>query len=238
MKYPVAALFTAALFFAVLVHFSRSAAAQVEPVARPRPKTPARFEIRPIVGWGSSPNTLSHWFVGGGVYVHAPQVAVGVDVLAFAPFDSERGSNPSYPLNETAWSTTVSAAFSPFRSHVREDGTARIVMPYILGGAGVISTRPVSVVDPADRIFAYKPKVTFAAALGIHVLLSRSVGLDVELRDTLYDEAVESPTIANGPAGMPSAVTSPSNPATWYGGSSLTNFVALQVGVSFFTGGG
>jgi hypothetical protein len=238
VRYPVAAILTAALLFAVLSESPRSAAAQVEPPAPPPPQARNRFEIRPIVGWGSSPSTLSHWFVGGGVYVHAPRVAAGVDVVAFTPFNGEHSSTPSYPLNESAWSATVSAAFLPFRTHVLEEGSSRIIVPYILGGVGAISTRPVAVVDPANRVFDYKPTVLFAAALGIHVLLSSSVGLDFELRDTLYYAQLESPTIANGPVGAPSVPTSPANPATWYGQSSPTNFIALHVGVSFFTGGG
>jgi hypothetical protein len=216
---------------------SGSASAQEPPVARPHPRADDRVELRPIVGWGSSPGTLSHWLGGGGVYLHVPHLAIGVDFLAFAPCDAEGGAAPSYPLNETAWATSLNVAYSPIRSHVRDDGRARTLMPYGLLGLGAISTRPVSVVDPAMRTFDYKPELTLDAALGTHVLLSRTVGLDVELRDTLYSEQLENALVASGPADMPSNPTSPSNPDTWYGSNRLTNFIALQLGVSFFAGG-
>jgi hypothetical protein len=237
----VAPRFFAGLAAVALLQLPRSADADVEgeqPAERPGPHAYDRFELRPIVGWGSSVGTSSHWFVGGGAYFHVPYVTLGIDAVAFELFNDDAvapSTYASYPANETSWAATMSIAVSPFRSHVHADGTERALLPYVMGGLGGISTRPLSLVDPSVRSFDFKAKVTFDAAIGVYVLLSRAVGLDIELRDMIFGEQLESSTISQGVSGSSSY---PTNPDTWYASSTrMTNFVALQIGVSFFAGG-
>ncbi len=215
----------------VLAQVSRSAAADESrepPVTVPASHRHDRFEIREIVGWGSSPSTSSHWLVGGGVYFHAPYLSFGFDAVLFDLFNDDSAaamSRASYPAYESSWAATASVALSPFRHHVRDDGADRTLMPYVLGGFGVISTRPLSLVLPTLRVFDYKPTATFDAGLGVHSLFSRAVGIDIEIRDTIFEAQFEATTDDSGPVSK----YAPSGP--------LTNFIALQIGASLFAGG-
>jgi hypothetical protein len=52
------------------------------------------------------------------------------------------------------------------------------------------------------------------------------------VRDYIYDEQLENTQVAGTPGYEPNQ--SPTNSAYWYGGSSITNNVQAQLGISVF----
>ena len=44
---------------------------------------------------------------------------------------------------------------------------------YVVGGVGALSARPIPVVDPDNRNFAFEPKLAFNAGIGLRLFFNR-----------------------------------------------------------------
>ncbi len=197
-----------------------------------------RLELRPYAGWAAVPDSATGPFAGADLAFRlAPAIAVGVDAAAYGPFNRSPAS-PSYPLNETRDSFDLDAALSPWPARAHDGTAAGAFEPYLLAGLGVIHTRPVSVVDPADRSFEYQALVDLAIGVGVRVFVVDRIGVTLELRDLLYFEKRENENVPSGSASDPvNAFTNPHNPATWFDADThFTNALELRLGASFFVG--
>jgi outer membrane beta-barrel protein len=97
---------------------------------------------------------------------------------------------------------------------------------FVLGGVGAISTRPIAVVDPDNRTFDFKPKVSFHVGGGLRIFFNRWFAATLEISDYIFFDELENPQIDQ---------TDPTNKNTWYSkDSSFTNNVQAQLGVSIF----
>ena len=98
---------------------------------------------------------------------------------------------------------------------------------YVVGGVGLMRTRPVPVVDPEIRQFDFGWRVAFNVGLGIRVFVTRWLAFFTELRDYAYLERLESLDVALG--------ESRQDPDSWFDDSpSLTNNVAVHLGFTIF----
>ena len=97
---------------------------------------------------------------------------------------------------------------------------------YVIGGVGLMRTRPVPVFDPTHREFDYGTRVAFNVGLGARVFLTRYLTAFVEVRDYLFLERYENRSVS---------ITAPEDPSTWLADSpSLVNNVTVQVGLTLF----
>ncbi|MEC7522626.1 MAG: outer membrane beta-barrel domain-containing protein [Myxococcota bacterium] len=98
---------------------------------------------------------------------------------------------------------------------------------YIVGGVGIMRTRPVPVVDPEIRNFDYDIRVAFNLGVGIRVFVSRWLAVFAEFRDYMYLEQLEALQVALG--------EDRSNPQTWtQGDPAFTQNVTVHLGLTFF----
>ena len=98
---------------------------------------------------------------------------------------------------------------------------------YIVGGVGLMRTRPVPVVDPEIRQFEFDWRVSFNLGIGIRVFVTRFFAIFGELRDYLYLEKLENLDVALGDQRF--------NEETWFAdAATLTNNVTAQVGFTLF----
>jgi outer membrane beta-barrel protein len=98
---------------------------------------------------------------------------------------------------------------------------------YLIGGVGMMRTRPVPVVDPAIRSFDYDWRVSFNAGIGLCVFVTRFLTVFAELRDYLYLERYENTTVELGAARE--------DQSTWLDESATLNHnVAVHLGVTVF----
>jgi hypothetical protein len=204
--------------------------------AAPRSPAPEHgLELRPYAGWALAQHSLTGAFGGADVtYRLGPHWAVGVDGALYA--EASPGPAPSYPLSEIAWSADLDVEYLPWAPRPE----ARVLEGYVmLPAPGLVASRPVAVVDPANRHFDDSYFVQFSGGIGARMYLGASVALTLELRDMVYFDKRENPLIAAGPTTLP--LLDPSNPKnqeTWYARTPmLTNCVELRLGVSFFLGG-
>jgi outer membrane beta-barrel protein len=99
---------------------------------------------------------------------------------------------------------------------------------YIVGGVGVMRTRPLTVVDPQIRSFEYDYKLSIGnPGIGFRVFLSKWLTVFMEVRDYIYLEKLENKQVALG--------SERSNKATWLSSdSSIVNNVIASVGMTIY----
>lgn len=98
---------------------------------------------------------------------------------------------------------------------------------YVLGGVGIMRTRPLPVVDPEVRSFDFDIRVAFNVGIGLRVFITRWLAIFAEVRDYMYLEQLESLDVALGQRR--------SDPSTWTQSSpAFVNNVTTHIGLTFF----
>jgi len=198
-----------------------------------------RFELMPYWSFSLNDQFVGHPGPGFGLNYYLTDVlAVGINGTFHQPFNTDldfnfqnrRASRVAVPLNEyqavaTANFTYVPiyGKFSTFREFIfHYDG-------YVVGGVGVLRSRPIPVIDPDNRTFDWNSNVTMTAGLGLRVFINRWFAVTAELRDYIYVEQVENTRIA------PTA-SQQRDPLVfkWIDEKPLTNNVQAQIGISVF----
>ncbi len=98
---------------------------------------------------------------------------------------------------------------------------------YIVGGVGLMRTRPIPVVDPEVRRFNYDFRVAFNIGIGLRVFVTRWLAIFGEIRDYMYLEQLEALDVALGAQRFQESTWTQSSPA-------FTNNVTVHLGLTFF----
>lgn len=99
---------------------------------------------------------------------------------------------------------------------------------YIVGGVGMMRTRPVPVIDPEFRSFDFGNRVAFNLGIGLRIFVTRYLGVTLEFRNYAYLERFENLEVSPDP-------TLRNDPATWFADStSFTNNITTQIGFTLF----
>ncbi len=192
-----------------------------------------RLELRPFGGWAVVPNSVTGGFVGADVsFRFNGYFALGLDGAWYAPFNRSAGSNPSYPLNETQYSANLDASFFLWPARARPGEAAGAFELYLVGGFGILESRPIAVVDPTDRYFSYNRLVDLSAGVGRRAsFVGERVAVTLELRDLLYFENIENGRIPDDSSSPPIVADDPRNPDTFYDAAThVTNAIQLRLG--------
>lgn len=173
---------------------------------------------------------LMHWLaagVNGNVYA-------GLNSQSDFNFQTSRAARIGQPITEYQWNVNANATIVPAYGKFAALGNFIFHYDfYVVLGAGAISTRPTAVVDPDNRTFAYSVKPTFGGAMGIRIFFTRYLAAMLEVRDYIFWEDLENPSIASGLNGVGKPLAQ--DPSTWLApDSSFTNNVQAQLGLSVF----
>lgn len=98
---------------------------------------------------------------------------------------------------------------------------------YIVGGVGIMRTRPVPVVDPEVRNFDFDIRVAFNLGIGIRVFVSRWLAVFGEIRNYMYLEQLEALDVALGDDRLLQETWTQDNPA-------FTSNVSVHLGLTIF----
>lgn len=164
-------------------------------------------------------HSVSHEAVGLDVEARlGRRLAIALVGTLYSPFQRSylRASSTS-PLNETLGSVLPEARVTLLRGDRAELA--------IVGGAGVLASRPVSLVDPEHRTFGYQARIVFAGGAVARVFLLHDLAVSLEARHAIYGDAREADAIAE---------SARRDPATWYGERPLTNMIETRLGVTLF----
>ena len=163
-------------------------------------------------------------------------LAIGLNGAYYAPFNVDKSFNGqvrraarvSVPLTEYQWAAALNFTYVP--AYGKFAGFGDFIFhydAYVVGGVGAISVRPIPVIDPDNRNFAFEPKLAFNAGLGLRIFFNRWFAAVLEVRDYVFNDKLENLTIAPTTMGQASK-------STWYGETSLTNNVQAQIGAAMF----
>ena len=195
-----------------------------------------RFELNPYWAVTLNDQFVDHPAPGLSLNYYITNVlAVGVNGNYYEPFNADKDFNAqvrraarvAVPLTEYQWEAGLNftyvfaygkfAGFSDFIFHYDA---------YVLGGVGVISTRPIPVIDPDNRNFKYETKLAIAnPGIGLRIFFNRWFAAMLEVRDYIFIDQLENLEVDT---------VNPQDQSTWLGEQTLTNAVQAQLGVSIF----
>jgi outer membrane beta-barrel protein len=197
----------------------------------------SRFELMPY--WSTSLNDqfVGHLGPGLGVNYYLTNVlAIGLNGTFYQPFNSDsdfnfqnrRATRLAVPLNE--YQALGSFNFTYVPMYGKFSGFSHFIFHYdgyLVGGVGVLRSRPIAVIDPDNRKFDWNTNVTFSLGLGLRVFLNRWFAVTAEVRDYFYIEKLENTEVASTQAAQ-------RDPSTWFGEKQPTNNFQAQLGISIF----
>lgn len=196
-----------------------------------------RFELSPSLAFTVNDQYVSHPALGVGLNYWVTNVlAVGANFLWYQGLEAEsdlnfsvrRSARLAVPISQYQLGANLNFTYVPIYGKFEMFNDAIFQWDsYLVGGVGMVRTRPVANIDPAVRSFDFDWRIAFNAGIGIRVFLTRYLTIFGELRDYIYLEKLENLEVALG--------DDREDPSTWIDDqATLTNNVAAQVGVTIF----
>ena len=196
-----------------------------------------RFELAPSVAFTVNDQYVSHPGLGVGLNYWVTNVlAIGANFLWYQGIESEsdlnfsvrRSARLAVPITEYQLGAHLNFTYVPIYGKFTMFNDAIFQWDsYLVGGVGMVRTRPVAVIDPAVRTFDFDWRIAFNVGIGIRVFITRFLTIFGELRDYLYLEKLENLEVALGNARE--------DPSTWIDEeATLTNNVSVHIGVTLF----
>jgi outer membrane beta-barrel protein len=196
-----------------------------------------RVEVTPSVSQSLNDPFVSHTGIGLGLnYWWTNVLALGLNFIWYEGLESEselafqvrRSTRLSVPINQYQFGAhlnftyvPVYGKFSMFNEFIFQYDA------YIVGGVGLMRTRPVPVVDPEVRRFDFDIRIAFNLGIGLRVFVTRWLAIFAELRDYMYLEQLENLTVGLG--------DQRTDPTTWTQSSlAFTNNVTAHLGLTIF----
>ena len=194
-----------------------------------------RFAVNPYFGLTMNDQFVTHPGPGLALNFYILNIlAIGVNgnfyqaLNGISSFNlqTSRAARVGLPINEYQWNANANITYVP--AYGKFAGFGDFIFHYdffLVGGVGAISTRPIAVIDPDNRTFTFKPKVNGKIGGGLRIFFNRWLAAVIEISDYIYGEKLENTTIA----------PVPTDKNTWLApGTSITNNVQAQLGLSFF----
>jgi outer membrane beta-barrel protein len=208
-----------------------------------------RVELAPSVGFSLNDPYVSHPSVGIALnYWWTNVLAIGLNFNWYQGLETEsdlnffvrRSTRLAIPITEYQLGANLNFTYVPlygkfmmFNEYIFQWDA------YIVGGVGIMRTRPVAVVDPEVRQFEFDWRIAFNAGIGIRVFITRWLAVFGELRDYAYLERLENldvalPNPAVSGSACPNSATR-CDPNTWTAESvSFENNVTAHIGLTIF----
>lgn len=196
-----------------------------------------RLELAPSIAFTMNDPFVSHPAPALAInYWWTNVLAIGVNALWYQGLENEsdttfqvrRFSRLGIPISEYQMSANLNftyvplyGKFSMFNEFIFQwDG-------YVVGGVGLMRTRPVPVFDPEVRQFDFANNIAFNVGLGLRVFVTRWLAIYGELRNYMFLEKQENTEVALNDDRY--------NPDTWLSNSpTLVNNITSQIGVNIF----
>ena len=168
-----------------------------------------RLEILPSFGFSLNDPYVSHYNIGAGLNFWITNVlAIGANLNWYQGLDKEsdlnfhvrRSTRLAIRPTEYQFGASLNFTYVPFYGKFAMFN--RYIFQwdaYVLGGIGLMHTRPIPVVDPQFRSFDYSYKVSIGnPGIGVRVFLSKWLTVFMELRTYPYLEKLENLQVALG----------------------------------------
>ncbi|MCU0685046.1 MAG: outer membrane beta-barrel domain-containing protein [Polyangiaceae bacterium] len=197
-----------------------------------------RLEINPYWSFTLNDQFVSHNGPGLSLNYYLTNVfAVGANFNLYSglnqasDFNSQarRAARVAVPLTEYDWSAGLNFTYVPV--YGKFAGFSDFIFHYdlyVVGGVGLLSNRPIAVIDPDNRTFDSKARLTIVnPGIGLRVFFNRWFAATMEVRDYIFLDQLENTEVQVD-------ALQAANKDNWYGETKLTNHVQAQLGVSVF----
>lgn len=194
-----------------------------------------RFELNPYYSFTLNDQFVSHNGPGLSLnYYIYNTFAIGLSGNYYSKLNNDssfnaqtrRAARVAVPLTEYDWSASLNATWVP--AYGKFAGFGDFIFhydAYVVGGIGLLSDKPIAVIDPDNRTFTSKINPSFNAGIGLRIFFNRWFAAVLEVRDYVFIEKLENTN----------PVLNPADSTQWYASSStVTNNVQAQIGVSIF----
>lgn len=196
-----------------------------------------RVEISPSFSQTLNDPFVSHTGLGLGLnYWWTNVLALGVNFIWYEGLESEsdlnffvrRSTRLAVPVNSYQFGAHLAFTYVPIYGKFAMFNEFIFQYDiYVLGGVGLMRTRPIPVIDPEVRRFDYDIRVAFNLGIGLRVFVTRWLAIFAELRDYMYLEQLENLEVALGADRTDSATWVQSSPA-------FVNNVTAHIGLTIF----
>jgi outer membrane beta-barrel protein len=205
-----------------------------------------RLEASPSVGFSLNDPYLSHTSLGLSLnYWWTNVLAIGLNFNWYQGLEGEselgfhtrRSTRLAIPINQYQLGANLNFTYVPvygkfgmFNEYIFQWDA------YIVGGVGVMRTRPIPVIDPEVREFDFDWRIAFNLGVGIRVFITRWLAVFGELRDYAYLEKLENLRVALGSSDVENCEKGQRcDKGTWLADSpTLVNNVTAQLGLTIF----
>ena len=196
-----------------------------------------RFELAPSIAFTTNDQYVTHDALAVALnYWVSNVLAVGANFLWYQGLESEsdlnfsvrRSTRLAVPITEYQLGAHLNFTYVPIYGKFSMFNDSIFQWDsYLIGGVGMMRTRPVAVVDPAVRTFDFDWRVAFNVGIGIRVFVTRYFAIFGELRDYMYLEKLENLNVQLG--------MNREQASTWIDqNATLTNNVMAHVGITLF----
>lgn len=196
-----------------------------------------RVEISPSASFTLNDPFVSHTGLGVGLnYWWTNVLALGVNFIWYEGLEAEsdlnyfvrRSTRLAVPVNSYQFGAHLAFTYVPIYGKFAMFNEFIFQYDiYVLGGVGLMRTRPIPVIDPEVRRFDYDIRVAFNLGIGLRVFVTRWLAIFAELRDYMYLEQLENLEVALG--------ADRTDPATWSQSSpAFVNNVTAHIGLTIF----
>lgn len=213
-----------------------------------------RFELTPSYGISLNDPLVTHnafgvslgWYITEVLGISASfQWYQGLNVESDDNFHIARSFRLVVPINEYQMGANLHFQYVPIYGKLTIFNEWIFHWDvFIMGGVGMLFTRPIPVVDPEARTFDFDIRVAANIGLGARIFLTKYVAIFIQFLDYMYMEKLENLDIAEFETtdqndrdcgdGNGCWDRSRYNPSTWLGESTFTNDMMLHVGASIF----
>lgn len=196
-----------------------------------------RVELSPSAAFTLNDPFVSHSAVSLGLnYWWTNVLAIGVNFLWYEGLESEsdlsffirRSTRLAVPVSNYQFGAHLNFTYVPLYGKFAMFNEFIFQWDaYIVGGVGLMNTRPVPVVDPEVRSFDYNVRVAFNLGVGLRVFVTRWLAIFGEIRNYMYLEELEALNVELGDQRV--------DPATWTQDSpAFTSNVTVHLGLTIF----
>jgi outer membrane beta-barrel protein len=196
-----------------------------------------RVEIAPSASFTLNDPFVSHTGLGVALnYWWTNVLALGVNFIWYEGLESEsdlnfyvrRSTRLAVPVNSYQFGAHLNFTYVPiYGKFAMFNEFIFQYDAYIIGGVGLMRTRPIPVIDPEVRRFDFDIRVAFNIGIGLRVFVTRWLAIFAELRNYMYLEQLESLQVGLG--------VDRTDPTTWAQSSpAFVNNVTAHLGLTIF----
>jgi outer membrane beta-barrel protein len=200
-----------------------------------------RFELAPSAAFTVNDPYLRHPGLGvSGNYWFTNVLAIGVNFIWYDwgnPLERgttlveqiQRSYRLGVPINEWQFGLWANFTYVPFYGKFSMFRKFLFQWDsYLVGGVGIMRTKPIPVFDPEIREFNWDTRVSFNVGIGLRIFLTRYLTFFTEFRDYMFLEQFENVTVDPDPVNRRDS-------STWLEGSStFFNNLTVQFGFTLF----